>query len=139
MVNLCILAHCKEYRHTEKSRSIQEVQEAHGLRRNLDVQGDHEVRQSLKGLEVLSCFLLVGQQALSVLSVQLLTSLGRPSLLKDLSLPAGRVNLDFRVSRSFLRGPALRGVPACQQVQEAQEGLGYCCGTCRWGSGSVMC
>lgn len=47
---LRILARCKEYRHTEKSHSIQEVREVHGLRRILDVRGDRELRQSLEGL-----------------------------------------------------------------------------------------
>lgn len=56
-----------------------------------------------------------------------------------LSLPAGRVNLDFLGNRFFLWGPALRGVPACLGIREAPEGRGYCCGTCRWGSGSVTC
>lgn len=138
-MNLRILARCKEYRHTEKSRSIQEVRGVRGLRRILDVRGDHEVRQSLKGREGLSGFLLVDQGALAALSVRLLTLLGRLSLLQDLSLPAGRVNLDFLGNRSFLWGPALRGVPACLGIREAPEGRGYCCGTCRWGSGSVTC
>lgn len=44
---LHILDRCKEYQHTEKSRSIQEVQEAHGLQHSLHVQGDHVVQQSL--------------------------------------------------------------------------------------------
>ncbi len=56
-----------------------------------------------------------------------------------LSLPAGRVNLDFRGNRFLLRGPALRGVPACQEFRGALEVPGCCCGTCRWGSGSVTC
>lgn len=56
-----------------------------------------------------------------------------------LSLPAGRVNLDFRGNRSFLRYPALRGVPACPEIRQALEGPGRCCGTRRWGFGSVTC
>lgn len=101
----------------------------------------------------------------SVLSVRLQTPLGRPSLpraLKDtqdhnitscslligfmtarrdpyLTLPAARVNLDFRGNHSFQRRLAPRGVPACRGVRGALEGPGCCCGTCRWGSGSVTC
>jgi len=55
---LHIPAHCKEYQHTERSRSIREVLEARELQRSLDAQGDREVQQSPKGRQVLSCSLL---------------------------------------------------------------------------------
>lgn len=137
MVNLCIPVHCKEYRHTERNRSIQEVQEAHGLRRILDVQVVREIQQSLKGLGVQSCSLLMDLEVPSVLSLQLLKFLDRLSLLEDLSLPAGRAIRNFRGIRSFLWRPALHGVLDCQEVQEGPEGLGYCCGTCCWGFDSI--
>lgn len=53
----CIPARCKEYQHTERSRSIQGVLEARGLRHNLDAQEGHESQPSLQGPEIQSCFL----------------------------------------------------------------------------------
>lgn len=56
-----------------------------------------------------------------------------------LFLLADRVDRDFLGIRFFLLLPVLHWDLVCQEVQEALEGLGCCCGNFRWGSGSVMC
>lgn len=134
MPYLCILAHCKEYQHTERSRSIQGVRvvpsppEYPG-----DLEG-HEAQRSQKDLGVLFAILLVILVALLLLFVlgrQFLQVLSLPSLPANLFLPDFQVDLGFQGNQFVQVAQALRGCPGFQGGRRGRAAPESCCDTQR--------
>lgn len=129
MPNLCILVHCKECQHTERSRSIQQVL---GVPSPQGYPGDLEGHEPQKSQKVLGVpfstrlVALVAQLHLFVLWYQLLRVPSRPSLLANLFLLDFQVNLGFLGNQFDQAVQALLCFPGCQEGQEDQLALESC-------------
>jgi len=140
-LDILVRVRCKECQHTERSRSTREDLVVPLPRGSPGDPEGHETQQSLRdrvGPSSTRLVALVDQWSLFVLAVQVLDFLSRLSLLLNLFLLVGRVDLGDPGFRSGQTDRALLGFPFRQEGRQGRAALLSYCGI-PGESGSASC